>query len=123
MSPGHFLYSASRTPVFAKDVVVGDLLRTHNNNNATVLDISRVQRRGRYAPHTETGTLVVFPADKNEGALVSSYSDVLHPSLAHFYFYWRRILFSPDPIKVDSIRKPWKFENYFILFFEWMLKG
>lgn len=76
LSPGHYLYANSKL-VTARTVVVGDKLETGNGEAVTVTSIRTQLARGIFAPATVHGNLVV------DGIVVSSYTDALHPRVAH----------------------------------------
>lgn len=76
LSAGHYLYANSKL-VTARTVVVGDKLETGDGQAVTVTSIRTQLARGIYAPATLHGNLVV------DGIVVSSYTDALHPRVAH----------------------------------------
>lgn len=76
LSAGHYLYANSKL-VTARTVTVGDTLETGDGQTVTVTSIRKQLARGVYAPATLHGNLVV------DGIVVSSYTDAVHPRVAH----------------------------------------
>lgn len=76
LSPGHYLYANGKL-VTARSIVVGDKLETGDSQAVSVTSIRTQLARGLYAPATLHGNLVV------DGIVVSSYTDALHPRVAH----------------------------------------
>lgn len=77
ISPGHYLYVNERLAT-ASTVRVGDRLRDVSGCAVLVTDVGTAVERGSYAPTSLHGDLVV------DGVRVSSYTAVVHPTLA----YW-----------------------------------
>lgn len=67
---------------------------TLQNAATTVTRIDTVQRRGLYAPLTESGTLLVLLGDAGGGVLVSTYVDFWEGRLPHPHT-WVRALIAP----------------------------
>lgn len=76
LSPGHYIY-ANGVLKTARSVKIGDKLARGDGSQASVATISKVKLRGMYAPATVHGDLLV------NGFLVSSYTDAVHPEIAH----------------------------------------
>ncbi|KAK1865619.1 hypothetical protein I4F81_008148 [Pyropia yezoensis] len=76
LSPSHYLYVNGRLAA-ASTVAVGDALTTASGAPAAVTAVGRVAAAGLYAPHTLHGELVVG------GVRVSSYTQAVHPAVAH----------------------------------------
>jgi uncharacterized protein YjbI with pentapeptide repeats len=77
ISPGHYLYVNGKLAT-ADTVRIGDKLRgPDNKDNVAVLTIAHEERTGLYAPASLHGDLLV------DGIVVSSYTDVMHPTTAH----------------------------------------
>lgn len=82
LTPGHYVHLApkavgkSARTVPAGDVLAGDWIST-TEGAAEVKHISRVRRRGLYAPHTHHGNIVVH------GVVVSCYTDAVLITVAH----------------------------------------
>lgn len=78
VSHGHWLYFADGQAVRACDVRVGDMLRSVNGavesvgGNATmVVDVTQVNAKGLYNPHTTSGDIVV------DGVVASCFTDAV----------------------------------------------
>lgn len=68
MTVGHLVFLQGKTnPVRADSVKIGDILRSTNNEGATVTNIDQVIRQGVYSLFTSGGTLVA------DGIVASSY--------------------------------------------------
>ena len=76
ISPGHYMYVNGKMAT-ARTVQVGDTLRLKDGSPTPVLSVKKETRRGLFAPTTLHGDLVV------DGIVVSSYTDAVHPRLAH----------------------------------------
>ena len=78
LSPGHLVY-ANGMRVPARDVVVGDALTTPGTATrvSRVVAVGSAVAVGKVNPHTLHGDVVV------DGVRVSSYTDALHPTVAH----------------------------------------
>jgi uncharacterized protein YjbI with pentapeptide repeats len=76
ISPGHYIYANGKL-VTARTVVVGDVLETGDGQAVSVTAVRTQLAAGLYAPATMHGNLVV------DGIVVSSYTDALHPRVAH----------------------------------------
>jgi len=78
LSPGHLVY-ANGVRVPARDVVVGDALTTPGTATGVsrVVAVGTAVAVGKVNPHTLHGDVVV------DGVLVSTYTDALHPAVAH----------------------------------------
>jgi len=78
LSPGHLVY-ANGVRVPARDVVVGDALTTPGTATSVsrVVAVGTAVAVGKVNPHTLHGDVVV------DGVRVSSYTDALHPTVAH----------------------------------------
>jgi uncharacterized protein YjbI with pentapeptide repeats len=85
LSPGHYLYANGKL-VTARSIVVGDKLETVNGRAVTVTSIRSQLARGLYAPATLHGNLAV------DGIVVSSYTDAVHPRVAHTLLSPLRVL-------------------------------
>lgn len=77
ISPRHLVYSSKLQLRPAESVSVGDVLVLADGRLGTVVNIERQRMRGVYAPHTVSGDLIV------DGVLTSSYTNLMHPALAH----------------------------------------
>ncbi|CDF37979.1 unnamed protein product [Chondrus crispus] len=87
LSPGHYLYVDGKLRT-ARSVRPGDRLRGADGEyDLFVLNVKRQQLRGLYAPTSVHGDLVV------DGVMVSSYTDVMHPGLAHKLLHPLRLLY------------------------------
>jgi len=76
LSPGHYVYVGG-VRVTARSVRAGDVLTLGNGGVASVTE-TRVERAtGFYNAHTAHGDVVV------DGVLVSTYTDAVHPAVAH----------------------------------------
>lgn len=129
ISADHLIYLADSTDQvfdseiartgFAKDLKEGDLIWSQDQV-VRVREVNQIElKQGIYAPHTESGTLVVFDEEDTEGkagALTSCYSHVADPATAHKYFSWRRSLWPPASLKDQPIRNSGMIE-------EWALQG
>ncbi|PAA83033.1 hypothetical protein BOX15_Mlig003939g1 [Macrostomum lignano] len=88
VSPNHLVFSTSATslkirPTYAADLSIGDRLMTPQSSDGGwtgVVKISVRHRRGRYAPMTSAGHLLV------NGVWVSSYAHTRHQAAAHVLF-------------------------------------
>lgn len=77
ISRGHYLYVNGRLAT-AETVAPGDSLRgSAGADDVVVYEVSHEVHAGAYAPTTVTGELLV------DGVVVSSYTDVMHPEIAH----------------------------------------
>jgi hypothetical protein len=76
ISPGHLLY-VNKILAPARNVQIGDYLETFEGRQTPVIDISKVADAGLYNPQTMHGDIVV------DGIRASTYTDALHPLLAH----------------------------------------
>lgn len=76
LTASHFLYANGKL-VEAKDVKTGDDVILANNSKSTVRDVSTSWEVGLYNPHTMHGDIVV------DGVLTSTYTNAVHPKLAH----------------------------------------
>lgn len=85
ISPGHYLYVNGRLAT-ARTARKGDFLHAGTGEELTVRSVRAVSARGLFAPATLHGDLVV------DGVLVSSYTDALHPRLAHWLLHPLRLL-------------------------------
>lgn len=76
LSAGHYLYVNGKMAT-ASSVVVGDFIESGNGGTYAVVAITMVTATGLYNPHTLHGDVVV------NGFRTSTYTDALHPVLAH----------------------------------------
>lgn len=76
LSPGHYVF-ANGALTAASAVAVGDSLPGADGSSALVTRVRMVEKKGRFAPHTLHGDIVV------DGIVVSTYSTSVHPILAH----------------------------------------
>ena len=76
LSPGHYLY-VNDVLIPARSVRVGDSIETNTGHKVLVTSVSSIHALGLYAPHSMDGDLIV------DGIRVSSYTEALHPTLAH----------------------------------------
>lgn len=86
LSPSHYLYVNGRL-VAASTVAVGDMLTLADGSPSAVTAVGRVAEAGLYAPHTLHGELVVG------GVRVSSYTQAVHPTVAHALLAPARVAF------------------------------
>ncbi|GAB0497190.1 hypothetical protein MMPV_008514 [Pyropia vietnamensis] len=86
LSPSHYLYVNGRLAA-ASTVAVGDTLTIADGTPSTVTAVGRVAEAGLYAPHTLHGELVVG------GVRVSSYTQAVHPTVAHALLTPARVAF------------------------------
>lgn len=87
MSPGHYLYVDGKLAT-ARSVHSGQRLRDARGNDVlNVIGVKVERHAGVYAPTTMHGDLVV------DGVTVSSYTDALHPGLAHKLLHPLRLLY------------------------------
>lgn len=87
ISPSHYLYVDGKLRT-ARSVRRGDRLRGADGEyNLFVLNVKREVLRGLYAPTSMHGDLLV------DGVVVSSYTDVMHPSLSHKLLHPLRLLY------------------------------
>lgn len=86
LSPGHYIYADGSLRV-ASGVRKDMQLRLADGGESPVVAIKRVRREGLYAPHTLHGDLAV------NGVAVSSYTDALHPAVAHHLLAPLRMLY------------------------------
>lgn len=87
VSPDHYIYASGRLTT-ANSVRIGDFLRdAHGRDALKVIRVEYVTLRGLYAPTSLHGDMVV------DGVLVSSYTSVIHPRLAHFMLHPLRLLY------------------------------
>lgn len=87
LTGGHFLYANGKL-VEARDVKAGDDVILANNSKATVRDVSTSWEVGLYNPHTMHGDIVV------NGVLSSTYTNAVHPKLAHALLSPLRTMYS-----------------------------
>lgn len=85
LSPGHYLY-VNGNLMTARSVVPGHYLETSQGNPTRVVAVDREVSRGLFAPHTMHGDLIV------DNIRVSSYTQALHPAVAHRLLAPLRIL-------------------------------
>lgn len=76
ISPGHYIYVNGKLAT-ARTVRTGDKLETWNEKKVVVTSVRRVVARGKFAPTTLHGNIMV------DGIVVSSYTDAIHPRVAH----------------------------------------
>lgn len=76
LSPRHYVYANGGALTAARSLRAGDVLEGADGE-CVVKGVRRVVRTGVFAPHSLHGDLVV------DGIRVSSYSQAVHPSVAH----------------------------------------
>lgn len=87
ISPSHYLYVDGKLGT-ARTVQTGQKLRDENGaDSLVVVKVGREELRGLYAPASLDGDLLV------DGVVVSSYTDVLHPGMAHRLLQPLRLLY------------------------------
>lgn len=87
ISPNHYLYVDGKLRT-ARSVRPGHRLRGADGEDTLfVLNVKREELRGLYAPTSMHGELLV------DGIVVSSYTDVMHPGLAHKLLHPLRLLY------------------------------
>eukprot|EP00177_Eucheuma_denticulatum_P000732 GFKZ01001314.1.p1 GENE.GFKZ01001314.1~~GFKZ01001314.1.p1 ORF type:complete len:591 (-),score=66.26 GFKZ01001314.1:234-2006(-) len=87
ISPGHYLYVDGKLRT-ARSVRAGNRLRDVDGKDTLfVTEVAGERLRGAYAPTSMHGDLVV------DGVVVSSYTDVMHPGLAHKLLHPLRLLY------------------------------
>lgn len=87
LSPSHYLYVNGHLQT-AETVKPGDRLRAADGMDKFVVkEVGVVKLRGLYAPTTTHGELLV------DGVVVSSYTSVVHPQVAHTLLYPIRMLY------------------------------
>jgi len=72
----HYLYVNGEL-LEARSVKVGDMLTLGDGSKAEVEDVSSAWAPGLFNPHTMTGDIVI------DGVLTSTYTEAVHPTLAH----------------------------------------
>lgn len=77
LTGGHYLYVNGNELRQAWDVKAGDVVVLANGTKSPVTGISSDWAPGLYNPHTLHGDVVV------DGIVTSSYTDAVHPTLAH----------------------------------------
>lgn len=87
LTSGHYLY-ANGELTLAEDVKVNDIVVLSNGTKANVKQVDSSWANGLYAPHTLNGDIVV------DGVLVSTYTDAVHPQLAHALLSPLRTMYS-----------------------------
>lgn len=85
LSPGHYIYANGKL-VTARSIKVGDILETADGQGAAVTFVRTQLGRGKFAPATVHGNIVV------DGIVVSSYTDAIHPRVAHALLTPLRVL-------------------------------
>mmetsp|Transcript_9907 Transcript_9907/g.14365 ORF Transcript_9907/g.14365 Transcript_9907/m.14365 type:complete len:552 (-) Transcript_9907:34-1689(-) len=86
LTAGHFMVIEG-TLVAAKNVIAGDIITLYDTSTSKVQNVSRVNRRGLYNPHTLEGTIVV------NKVLTSTYTQAFNPSLAHLMLVFPRLAY------------------------------
>lgn len=76
LTPGHYLYVNGKLAQ-ASSVQVGDELTLADGSKSAVVAVGTKWGPGLYNPHTMSGDIVV------DGVLTSTYTDAVHPKLAH----------------------------------------
>ncbi|KAJ8900696.1 hypothetical protein NDN08_004234 [Rhodosorus marinus] len=76
LTAGHYMVIEG-TLLAAKDVTSGDILTLYDGSTSKVANISLVNRRGLYNPHTLEGTIIV------NDVLASTYTEAVNPKFAH----------------------------------------
>lgn len=87
MTQGHYLYVNGALKV-ASDVQVGDNVVLGNGTHVAVNEVTSVWAPGLYNPHTLHGDIVV------DGIHTSTYTDAVHPTLAHALMAPLRTMYS-----------------------------
>jgi hypothetical protein len=87
MTQGHYLYVNGALKV-ASDVQVGDNIVLGNGTHVAVTEVSSLWAPGLYNPHTLHGDIVV------DGIHTSTYTDAVHPTLAHALMSPLRTMYS-----------------------------
>jgi len=94
ITESHFIFIAGkRTPVRADSVRVGDVMNYSDASTnsasvaAVVTNISKVTRRGIYAPLTSDGTVFVNGIKASTYAIISSKSNTNHVEVAGWAFF------------------------------------
>jgi len=87
MTKGHYLYVNGALTV-ASDVEVGDNVVLGNGTHVAVNEVTSVWAPGLYNPHTLHGDIVV------DGIHTSTYTDAVHPTLAHALMSPLRTMYS-----------------------------
>jgi hypothetical protein len=87
MTQGHYLYVNGALKV-ASDVQVGDNIVLGNGTHVAVNEVTSVWAPGLYNPHTLHGDIVV------DGIHTSTYTDAVHPTLAHALLSPLRTMYS-----------------------------
>lgn len=95
ISPGHYLYVNGGLAT-ARSVKVGDNVKLADGSSTPILAIRTEMRQGVFAPTTLHGDLVV------DGILVSSYTDAIHPRLAHVLLHPLRLVYRAGLNKISS---------------------
>jgi len=79
ISPEHMLFINENKVVAASQVRIGDSFVNDNNDAVVVTDIRTVLRRGRYAPFTPSGTIVI------NGVMVSNYISLFNTAEDYYF--------------------------------------
>lgn len=88
LTAGHYLYVNGNELRQAGDVKVGDVVLLANGTKSPVTEITSEWGPGLYNPHTLHGDVIV------DGIKTSSYTDAVHPTLAHALLMPLRQLYS-----------------------------
>jgi len=90
----------------AGNVRIGDLLLdSESNTRSSVTEILIVQKQGLYNPHTLQGEIVV------NGIQASSYTDVIHPKLAHLLLLPERLSYWMTNRKISLFGSSFEIET------------
>lgn len=87
LTPGHYLYINDKLAQ-ADTAQVGDQLTLADGSTSVILEVSSNWGTGLYNPHTMSGDIVV------DGVLTSTYTNKVHPKLAHALLYPLRQLYT-----------------------------
>lgn len=98
LTAGHYLY-VNGVLAPASTAKAGDSLTLANGASAKISAVGTAYAPGLYNPHTMTGDIVV------DGFLTSTYTDAVHPTLAHAVLYPLRQLYSAGITSFDSVAK------------------
>lgn len=116
MSQDHLIYVA-QTPTetfdsknaqtrFAGDLKSGDLIWVNQKTAKITAKLPAMRRQGLFAPHTSSGTLVIYgnQVKNSPGVITSCYSGVSYPAFAQAYFSLRRTLWAPKSLAEEPVR-------------------
>jgi len=87
LTPGHYIH-VNGGMAQARDVKVGDVVVLASGEKAPVTEVDSAWGSGLFNPHTMHGDVVV------DGIKTSTYTDAVHPTLAHALLSPLRVMYS-----------------------------